>query len=101
MSDTIETTLSNAAGELLALRDPDGGWTGRLSSSALSTATATVAMECADRQGCGQLISSALEWLAEHVNDDGGWGDTPQSMSNLPTTLLVWSAFAGRQSGVV
>ncbi|MCP4376625.1 MAG: squalene--hopene cyclase, partial [bacterium] len=47
------------------------------------------------------LISSALEWLAEHVNDDGGWGDTPQSMSNLPTTLLVWSAFAGRQSGVV
>jgi len=93
MSDTIETTLAAAIDALAVLRDPGGGWAGRLSSSALSTATAVTAMAGVDRAGHDQLISGGLDWLAGHANDDGGWGDTPQSKSNLPTTLLVWSAF--------
>ena len=101
MSDTIETTLAAAVEGLAGLRNPGGGWTGRLSSSALSTATAVTALASVDHQGHGQLISAGMEWLAGHVNEDGGWGDTPQSKSNLPTTLLVWSALAGEQSDVV
>ncbi|MBC8374026.1 MAG: squalene--hopene cyclase, partial [Planctomycetes bacterium] len=101
MSDTIETTLIASVEGLTALRDPSGGWTGRLSSSALSTATAVRALAGVDREGHGQLISAGLEWLAAHVNEDGGWGDTPQSKSNLPTTLLVWSAFGGENSDAV
>ena len=101
MNDTIETTLTAAVEGLVRLRDPDGGWTGRLSSSALSTATAVTALATVDRQGHQQLISDGLEWLTGHVNADGGWGDTPQSKSNLPTTLLVWSAFGGENSDVV
>jgi len=101
MSDTIETTLAASVEGLTASRAPSGGWTGRLSSSALSTATAIRALGCVDRQGHRQLISAGLEWLAGHVNADGGWGDTPQSKSNLPTTLLVWSAFGGERSDVV
>ncbi|MDP6544783.1 MAG: prenyltransferase/squalene oxidase repeat-containing protein [Phycisphaerae bacterium] len=95
MSDTIETTLAAAVEGLTDLRDPSGGWTGHLSSSALSTATAVRALASVDRQGNGQLISDGRKWLADHVNEDGGWGDTPQSKSNLPTTLLVWAALGG------
>ena len=101
LSDTIETTLAVATRGLAELRDPDGGWTGRLSSSALSTATAVRALACVDSQAHEQLISAGRKWLADHVNEDGAWGDTPQSLSNLPTTLLVWSALAGEASDVI
>jgi len=101
MSDTIETTLVAAVEGLTGLRDADGGWTGRLSSSALSTATAVRALASVDPQANEQLIAGGRKWLADHVNADGAWGDTPQSLSNLPTTLLVWSALAGQSSDVV
>jgi squalene-hopene/tetraprenyl-beta-curcumene cyclase len=92
MTDTIEITLAAAVEGLVALRDVDGGWTGRLSSSALSTATAVRALAGVDAEANAQLISDGRKWLADNVNEDGGWGDTVQSLSNLPTTLLVWSA---------
>jgi squalene-hopene/tetraprenyl-beta-curcumene cyclase len=34
-----------------------------------------------------------LEWLVQHSNPDGGWGDTVLSKSNISTTALVWAAF--------
>ncbi len=101
MSDTVKTTLAAATEGLLALREADGGWTGRLSSSALSTATAVRALARVNPQAHHQLISAGRKWLSEHVNADGAWGDTPQSRSNLPTTLLVWSALAGDASEVI
>ncbi len=36
-------------------------------------------------------LQGARRWLLEHRNPDGGWGDTPDSPSNLPTTFLAWS----------
>jgi squalene-hopene/tetraprenyl-beta-curcumene cyclase len=48
-----------------------------------------------DSQAHEQLISAGRKWLVDNVNADGAWGDTPQSLSNLPTTLLVWSALDG------
>lgn len=74
---------------LLELRSPAGYWQGTLSSSALATATASFAL-----QGTGQedLVRKGLRWLAAHQNPDGGWGDTLQSKSNLPTTALCWAA---------
>ncbi len=101
MIDTIETTLAAAVEGLTGLRGPDGGWTGRLSSSALSTATAVRALASVDPQANAQLISDGRKWLADNVNEDGAWGDSPQSLSNLPTTLLVWSALAGGTSDVI
>ena len=101
MNDSIETTLTAAVEGLAALRDSGGGWTGRLSSSALSTATAVRALASVDTEDNQQLISDGRKWLADHVNADGGWGDSPQSLSNLPTTLLVWSALAGESSDVI
>lgn len=99
MSERLLNALRLAQEALLAERTPDGMWEGRLSSSALSTATAVVALELSQRAGLvadelhQSLVDRGLNWLATHANTDGGWGDTVSSQSNLSTTTLVWAAF--------
>lgn len=71
----------------------NGHWTGQLSSSALSTATAVTALAAIDPSAHEIPIRQGIAWLAAHANPDGGWGDTVRSQSNLSTTALVWAAF--------
>ena len=73
-------------------------WVGELSTSALSTATAVMALEQMRRQyvsagrvvpeAWNRLIHGGIEWLIAHQNKDGGWGDTVKSISNISTTML-------------
>ena len=77
---------------LLQRMHADGFWEGRLSSSALSTATALSALALADDPGDADRIASGLAWLAGSQNADGGWGDTTDSPSNLATTVLAVAA---------
>lgn len=95
--ERLNAALARVRAELLAERNAAGYWEGELSSSALSTATAVTAFAISDRAiGTSQFsreIFAALSWLAEHVNADGGWGDTVVSKSNLSTTVLCWAAF--------
>ena len=83
--------------ELLALRNAETGvWTGELSSSALGTALAVTALgtgHASDRS----RVEAGVSWLVGHANADGGWGDTPESVSNLSTTLIATAAL--RSSG--
>ncbi len=90
--DALDNTLAALKSRLLGFRVPEGHWTGLLSSSALSTATAVSALSMADRDKYKLLIKGGLNWLVEHANSDGGWGDTTISSSNISTTLLCWSA---------
>ncbi len=71
---------------------PDGFWEGRLSASALSTATAVSAFSLANTGDDRAQIAAGVTWLVEHQNDDRGWGDTTDSPSNLATTLLAVAA---------
>ncbi len=83
---------------LLQARDGSGHWTGELSSSALSTATAAIALHLADMRR--PLVAAAgLDWLERTQNPDGGFGDTVVSDSNLSTSALCLAAFSvlGRQ----
>ena len=111
--EAVQAASCQAAARLLAERHPDGCWVGELSSSALSTATAVCAFSIVLRalSGCSPMadgqdeataavrtklassIDAGLRWLAEHVNRDGGWGDTTLSHSNLSTTALGWACF--------
>ena len=90
----VRAALAAATGRLLAERTGAGHWTGELSGSALSTATAAFALAAADAERHAGLVAEGLDWLAAHQNADGGWGDTTRSGSNLSTTLLCWSALA-------
>ena len=88
--------------ELLSERDARGAWVGELSSSALATATAVSALteyrrhtktrHASDRE-FDQVIECGIEGLVQCQNQDGGWGDTDRSHSNISTTMLVAAAF--------
>lgn len=92
MMDALDSAIANTQAHLDALRNASGHWEGRLSSSALSTATAIVALALVDRDKHAVHIAAGAQWLCDHQNADGGWGDTTLSKSNLSTTLLCWSA---------
>jgi squalene-hopene/tetraprenyl-beta-curcumene cyclase len=95
----LQQAYETARAHLLSERNEVGHWTGELSASALSTATAVVAIGLAARHGAmamdraNLLTERGLRWLAAHANSDGGWGDTILSRSNVSTTTLVWAAF--------
>jgi squalene-hopene/tetraprenyl-beta-curcumene cyclase len=88
----LDNAIANTQAHLLSLRNEKGHWEGELSSSALSTATAVVALRLVDAEKHAAFIEKGATWLREHQNTDGGWGDTTISKSNLSTTLLCWSA---------
>jgi squalene-hopene/tetraprenyl-beta-curcumene cyclase len=100
--ERLSAALDKTGGDLLAARAPEGHWIGELSSSALSTATALIALSVAQRESSFHapptVLRSGLNWLVHQVNQDGGWGDTILSISNISTTALCWAAF-GTTSG--
>lgn len=93
---------------LLAQRNAAGHWAGELSTSALSTATAVMALHQVEQRAAGvslpskhahprqphacrslkSLIERGAAWILAHQNADGGWGDTDKSVSNISTTML-------------
>ncbi len=102
-AEEIARACRDVANCLVDERDARGHWRGELSSSALSTATATFALHVASRArsdgagaanddgGARRLVAGGVAWLCKHANDDGGWGDTVRSASNLSTTCLAWA----------
>jgi squalene cyclase len=93
MTNKIKSTLKNLEEKLLAQRNEKGVWDGYLSSSALAVAVAVFALWKFKPNKNNLLINRGLDWLKFNQNKDGGYGDTPQSKSNLSTSLLCWSAF--------
>ena len=61
--------------------------------SALATSVAITALAIVDSEKHRTLIEAGLSWLTENQNQDGGWGDSNLSKTNLSATLLTWSAF--------
>jgi len=95
----IDKTVAALRERLLDSRLPNGCWQGRLSSSALSTAAAVFALHVVGRPEYEVLVRKGLDWLIEHQNADGGWGDTPASSSNISTTMLCWAALGVAMPG--
>jgi squalene-hopene/tetraprenyl-beta-curcumene cyclase len=104
ISDCIDATRfkvchEKVVADLLASRNASHHWEGYLSSSALSTATAVTALTLINHDQKNKSTDTkafqekGIQWLTDHVNDDGGWGDTTLSLSNISTTALVWAAF--------
>jgi len=108
--DHLLEAYEKARDDLLAERVSAGHWEGELAASALSTATAVSALMIWQRRHpmnnatgrfadeaweirLSELIIQSLHWLADHQNEDGGWGDTDKSYSNIATTMLVVAAF--------
>ncbi|RLS56475.1 MAG: squalene--hopene cyclase [Planctomycetota bacterium] len=97
--DRLQKAHRTAIESLLAARNVAGHWEGELSTSALATATAVMALfqwstraqgSAVSRQvlACRALIERGCVWLLANQNADGGWGDTSKSFSNISTTML-------------
>ena len=88
----LDHAIDAARAELLGRRSAGPWWEGHLSSSAVSTATAVIALQSAGFDEDGSLVERATEWLVGTQNADGGWGDTPNSQSNIAATALTCAA---------
>src|ERR1700744_2335271 len=92
-ADRLKAAYLVARDALLAERTAEGHWVGELSTSALSTATAVSALAMTSSRDHEKLIAGGIAWLAAHQNEDGGFGDTVKSFSNISTTMLCRAAF--------
>src|SRR5450759_1588470 len=92
--EILEKKLSELTSQLIREQNSDGFWTGRLASSALSTAVALVVLKLDKDENNDQRIVSGLQWLHDNVNEDGGFGDTPESASNVSSSLLCYAALS-------
>ena len=90
--EKIEKRFNELAGILMDEMNPQGFWTGELSSSALGVAVAIAALHFHDSETHQPNIQKGLVWLQTNVNEDGSFGDTPDSPGNVSTSLLVYAA---------
>lgn len=97
--DRITQRYSELTAHLIAKRNSEGFWTGRLSTSALSTSVSIVALKLSEDPADPGRVENGFKWLCSNINADGGYGDTPESVSNLSTTLLCYSAIHFCQDG--
>jgi squalene-hopene/tetraprenyl-beta-curcumene cyclase len=99
----LHAAYERVAGVLLEESDPAGHWVGALSTSALSTATAVMALHRVAREtgrhDDASLIARGADWLVRHQNADGGWGDTDASFSNIATTMLAYATLVALDRG--
>ncbi len=120
--ESLERAWSTVQQTLREQQHACGHWTGQLSASSLSTATAVSALAQMCKSGSvpqapvpqapvpqapfpqapfpqarDELVATAIsegcQWLCHQQNDDGGFGDTDRSHSNIATSLLVLAAW--------
>lgn len=89
---TLENQLGTLGAQLKSELNSEGFWSGKLSSSALSTATAIVCLKINSDKADEPLVRLGYDWLCSNINSDGGFGDTPESESNASTSLLCYAA---------
>jgi squalene-hopene/tetraprenyl-beta-curcumene cyclase len=120
--ERVQLARKAVRAELLSERAPAGHWVGYVASSPLATAAAVSALVAAhhtdtkevlraDEETQAELVAKqvvqgdlceflleSVNWLAQHQNPDGGWGDCTNGRSSIAATMLVQAAF--RLTGV-
>lgn len=88
--EQLKEMQADAMKQLMALRCEDGMWRGCLSSSAISTSVSVFALHSIDAQRYDKVIRGGIQWLKSTMCDDGSWGDSVESPSNMTATLLTY-----------
>jgi squalene-hopene/tetraprenyl-beta-curcumene cyclase len=79
--DMLDTpTARRGVSWLISEQEPDGSWFGRWGvNHVYGTGAAVPALIVAGVAPGETCIRRALDWLEEHQNEDGGWGEDPRS----------------------
>lgn len=76
-TQTLATRVAQAVAKstdyLYGRQRVDGAWTDRLSSSAMATSLAILALARAGRAAYREQVETGLAWLRQHQREDGGW----------------------------
>jgi squalene-hopene/tetraprenyl-beta-curcumene cyclase len=100
--ESLQGAWGSVQQSLFKQKNARGHWTGELSTSALSTATAISALAQMVKSNClpeelidqvPKVIAEGCQWLCQQQNEDGGFGDTNRSHSNIATSYLVLAAW--------
>ena len=91
-AEKIDAIISDLTERLKSQRTKGQMWRGELSSSAISTSVAAFALYKIDAERYKERIDQAVEWLLSTMTEDGSWGDTPESPSNMTATLLSYTS---------
>lgn len=83
---------------LLAKRGDDCFFESVLSDSAVSTAVSCLALELADAGKYAKQIQSAKNWLLNHQDKDGLYGDSLESPANLTATFMSYVVLSRDES---
>lgn len=95
MNKSTQILMEEAALDyIMRRRSADGLWHGQLSSSAISTAVALFALHLSDAASHEANVSKAVDWLLLTMQENGTWGDSPESPSNMTATLLSFAALS-------
>ncbi len=79
---------------LLGSRGKDSFFESSLSNSAVSTAVACIALEIADTKQYADEVRAGKNWLLNNQNEDGLYGDSPESPANLTATFMSYVALS-------
>ena len=90
--EVLDIMIAELTAHLKAKRPADGIWRGELSSSPISTSVAVFALQRIDAERYARQIERGVEWLVSAMREDGSWGDTLESPSNLTATLLTYTS---------
>lgn len=94
----LENQYKILCNKLIEEQNSNGFWTGKLSSSALAVAVSIVAIKLKGLPNHEERVLKGLQWLYKNVNADGGYGDTPESESNVSTSFLCYAAISSCQT---
>ena len=88
----LENQYKILSNKLIEEQNSNGYWTGLLSSSALGVSVAIVAIKLKGLPNHEERVLKGLQWLFDNANTDGGFGDTPESESNVSTSFLCYAS---------
>ncbi len=90
MNKVLIELQTDALKRLQDCRSQDGMWRGWLSSSAISTSVSVFALQRIDAERYKTQIEGGVKWLHHTMKEDGSWGDSVESPSNMTATLLTY-----------
>jgi squalene-hopene/tetraprenyl-beta-curcumene cyclase len=81
-----ETVTQRGIAWLLANQEADGSWFGRWGANYVyGTGAVVPALVAAGMDSCAEPIRRAVQWLVDHQNPDGGWGEDLRSYDDPAT----------------